>query len=228
MDENNTRKQVAHLIDTKLLAKQEVFENTKKVFQMLKTVLLDVQKDLQKRIASNSSIAIEVVEVGKYEVRLIVGGDTVVFLMHSNVFDFASSHIIHKNSYAKSEPYNTLCGQIYMYNFLSDSFKYQRSNDLGYLMARLLVNKESHFYVEGRERLSFLLNDFQNAVLNPSELEKVIDEVLKQCLEFDLYSPPYNQVEIITVEEVNQVSNELKMQTGKRLGFKFKSESNPS
>lgn len=227
MDKSNTRAEVIKLIDTKLVAKQQVFENTKKVFQLLKELLLKVQSDLSEKVAKDSPIAVKVDEVGRYELRLVVGGDTVVFLMHSNVFDFASNHIIHKNSYAENTPYGTLCGQIYMYNFLSDSFKYQRSNDLGYLMARLLVNKESHFYVEGRDRLSYLFNDFHNSILDAVQLENIIDEVLKQCLEFDLYSPPYNQVEVITVDEVNQVSNELKIQTGKRLGFKFKSENNP-
>ena len=45
--------------------------------------------------------------------------------------------------------YRTYCGVINMYNFLSDSFKYNRENDLGYLIGRMFINKENTF-VEGK------------------------------------------------------------------------------
>ena len=35
----------------------------------------------------------------------------------------------------------TFCGIINIYNFLSDSFKYNRESDLGYLVGRIFINK---------------------------------------------------------------------------------------
>ena len=72
--------------------------------------------------------------------------------------------------------------------------------------------------------MGFLFNDFQNAVLDEKGIEAILDQSIKQCLEFDMYSPPYAQVQLITVAEVNQTSSEMRLQTGKRLGFKFQSE----
>ena len=223
-NKENARNAIAELVKTKLVVKRSVFLKTKEVFQLLKEVLEEMKADLQKKTQSKDPIMIEVTEIGEYEVRLRIGGDTMVFLMHSNVFDFDKSHKIHKNSYVQKQAYNAFCGQIYMYNFLSDSFKYSRVNDYGYLIARLFVNNDLHYFIEGKNRLSFLFNDFCNAVLDKKQLSLIIDEVLLDCLEFDLYSPPYQQVEMVTVDEITQVSNNLRLQTGKRLGFKFKSD----
>ena len=44
---------------------------------------------------------------------------------------------------------------INIYNFLSDSFVYDRERDLGYLVARVFLNKEGHFFVQGKKQLGF-------------------------------------------------------------------------
>ena len=221
------RNQVVDLIQGKLTIKRQVYEQTKEVFLLLKEVLEEVKIALQDATVSDRPIMIETHEIGEYEVRIRVGGDTLVFLMHSNVFDFERSHYIHKNGYAKSEAYNSMCGQIYMYNFLTDSFKYSRTNDYGYLIARLFVNKDLHYFVEGKQKLSFTFNNFNGAVLDQTALTRVVEAVLLECLQFDLFSPPYKQVEVVTVEEINQVSNDLRLRTGKRLGFRFSSDDPP-
>lgn len=224
MEGKNTREVIAELIKSKVTVKRTVFEQSKKVLSMLKEVLEELKQDLEQKTRCENPIVIEIKSVGKYELRLKVGGDTILFLMHSNVFDFDNSHKIYRSSYVKNNKYNAYCGTIYMYNFLSDSFKYNRVSDLGYLMGRLFVNQDRHFFTEGKGRLSFLFNDFENAALDKKQLSGIVEEVLHQCLVFDLSTPEFKQVEVVTLDEITQVSNELKFQTGKKLGFKFKSD----
>ena len=66
--------------------------------------------------------------------------------MHTNTFSFDKSHQIWNSSYVKEDEYKAYCGVINVYNFLSDSFKYNRANDLGYMIGRLFINKEKHFF----------------------------------------------------------------------------------
>jgi hypothetical protein len=40
------------------------------------------------------------------------------------------------------------------------------------------------------------------------------------ALQFDLYLPPYEYLEEITVAQVQEISDSLKLKTGKRMGFK--------
>lgn len=221
---SETRSKVIDLIDTKLRVKREVFEKTKEVFALLKESVKEVHLDLEKSTKKEDPIELKVSEIGSYEIRIKVGGDTIVFLMHSNVFDFEESHKTKKLSYVRDDKFRSYCGQIYVYNFLNDSFKYNRVNDLGYLVARVFVNKDKHYFVEGNDRLSFLFNDFDKAVLDKKNLCNFIDEVIAYSLDFDLFTPPYRQVAIVTVDEINQASQEQKIQTGKRLGFKFKAD----
>lgn len=221
---SDTRKKVVELINTKLRVKRDVFEKTKQVFGLLKETLIEVHSSLEESADKNDPIELTITEIGSYEIRIKVGGDTIVFLMHSNVFDFDESHKTKKTSYVREDKFRSYCCQIYIYNFLNDSFKYNRVNDLGYLVARVFVNKDQHYFVEGNERLSFLFNDFATAVLDKQNLCKLIDEVIAYSIDFDLYTPPYRQVSVVTVNEINQASQEQKIQTGKRLGFKFKSD----
>ena len=220
MEDRDTRGKIAHVIKTKLVAKRDVYKKTRETFKLLKEVMTATVKDLSVDTA-DSGIEINCTDFSEFEARLKVGGDTLVFLMHSNVFHFDKSHKTRQNSYVKQDSMRGYCGQIYVYNFLSDSFKHSRSNDLGYLVARIFVNKDLHYFVEGEKGLSFLFNDFVNSELTSAELQKIVDEVLAYCLDFDMHTPPFNQVAVASVDQITVTSQELKLQTGKRLGFKF-------
>ena len=82
---------------------------------------------------------------GKFEAQLKFSGDALLFNMHTNVFDFPSSHSLHRTKYVKEDQMRSFCGIIHIYNFLSDSLKYNRLNDEGYLIARVLLIKRIIF-----------------------------------------------------------------------------------
>jgi hypothetical protein len=116
------------------------------------------------------------------------------------------------------------CGVINIYNFLADSFKYQRVNDLGYLIARLFVNHEQHFFVEGKRQLGFLYNDFANAVITPEKLQDIVETTIAYCLDFDLFTPPFDEVKVISLGQLEDESSMMSLKTGKRLGFRFQAD----
>ena len=211
----------------KACVKQDVFAITKSVFSDLKEVLSDLTNDLHEFIdPTDSRVLVELQSSEACEAHLTLGGDTVIFHMHTNVFAFPESHMIHKNSYVSKTPANAYCGVINIYNFLTDSFKYNRMNDVGYLVGRIFVNRERHFFVEGKKQLGFLFNDFATEELNKEALRSVVETSLQYVIDFDLYTPPYEKVNIVTVENVQQLSQNLRLKTGKRLGFRFESEEN--
>ena len=109
---------------------------------------------------------------------------------------------------------------IQAYNFLSDSLKYQRLGDLGYLLARLFINSEGHFYVDGQRQLDFLYKDFDKNEINEEAIVKIIEQTMLYALDFDLYVPPVNVMSEITLEQKNYFNNPGGLATGKRLGFK--------
>lgn len=116
------------------------------------------------------------------------------------------------------------CGVINIYNFLADSFKYNRSNDLGYLVARIFQNRENHYFVEGKRQLGFLYNDFSNALMNRAELKKIVESAVVYCLSFDLFTPPFEEVRVVSVGQTEQQNFLMSVKTGKRLGFRFQTD----
>ena len=219
------QEQIVELLKSKAITKQEVYQKTKEIFA-------DFQKCLKaKSNAINSDVADEKVQViyssaGDFEAKLKFSGDTLLFHMHSNVFDFPNSHAIHKTKYVKQDKLRSFCGVINIYNFLSDSLKYNRLNDAGYLIARVFINKEKHFFVEGDKQLGFLFNDFVNQQINTDEIENIINEAMIYALNFDLETPNFNEVKVVSVHQVLDMNNNQKLKTAKRLGYKFSFETN--
>jgi hypothetical protein len=92
-------------------------------------------------------------------------GDMLMISMHSNVFNFDDGHCSFSNRLCEGRCKLKLCGVIYVPNFLADSIKYNRLADEGSLVARILVNKEKHFLVEGEGALGLLYEDFSTNLI---------------------------------------------------------------
>ena len=139
--------------------------------------------------------------------------------MHTNVFAFPPKHAINKSTYVKENPNRGYFGMIQIYNFLSDSIKYNRLGDEGYLLARVFVNSENDFYVEGKRQLGFLYKELGRHKLEKQHRHNIIEQCMLYCLDFDLFVPPTDALNQITVQQKNYFNNPTGIATGKRLGF---------
>ena len=113
---------------------------------------------------------------------------------------------------------------IHIYNFLAESFLQNRFNDSGYLIGRIFVNKDCHFFVEGRGQLGFLFKDVAKGEWRDESIRHIIQVSFAYALEFDLFVPPYEMVQELNVGQMQSLGNSSQAATGKRLGFKFKAE----
>lgn len=215
---------IIETIKEKIAVKQEIYKNMTMVFRDLKHVVTEITDELCDEAKEIKEVIIEYKERSNFEIELKIAGDILVFSMHTNIFDFENSHEMYKTTYVKDDHLRSYCGVIHIYNFLSDSFKYNRSNDIGYLVARIFVNKDMHYFVEGKRQLGFLYNDFANSVIDKKEIRKVIESAILYSLSFDLLTPPYQAVQEMSVGEMLQMSSDNKIRTGKRLGFKFQAD----
>jgi hypothetical protein len=206
--------------------KQDVYAAIGVLFSMLKEVLAEVAEELENAVrAKDERLSISFLDKGAMACELKVAGDVVIFQMHSNVFRLDQSHSYWKNSYLEEDELRGYFGVINVYNFLSDSFKFNREHDLGYLVARLLLNKDGHFFLQGKRQLGFLYNDLPGSSMDRPTLKEVVRSIILYILEFDLLVPPYDQVNQVTVSEMNELNANLQTATGKRLGFRFQADS---
>jgi hypothetical protein len=226
MTEKEVQESLLEAFVIKSTVKQKVYENTMQTFYILKNVLKQIEEDYLSKIKNDVPEAVLPVykERGTFEAEFKIAGDLLIFSMHSNVFEFDDKHPVWNTEYLKEDPLRSYCGTINIYNFLADSFKYNRVNDLGYLVARIFVNKENHFFVEGKRQADEVVKDFAMDTISPGVIRQIVETAIQYCIEFDLLVPLYEQVKIATVDQMNQKMSFSKMITGKRLGFGFKTD----
>ena len=225
--QNHTKmeKEILNLLKQKSCTKQDVYRKTQAVFTDLQKLLKSKAERLSKQISQEDKcVKVLYSSKGKFEAQLKFSGDTLVFHMHSNIFDFPEGHAIHKTKYVKEDKLRSFCGVIHIYNFLSDSLKYNRMNDEGYLIARIFINKDAHFFVEGDKQLGFLFKDFVNQQINKDQLDKIINSAMIYALNFDLQVPNISDVNVVSVHQILEMNSNQKIRTAKRLGYKFSFE----
>ncbi|HEX8516172.1 MAG TPA: hypothetical protein VF868_08225 [Bacteroidia bacterium] len=225
MEKQSPREMILRILKEKSSVKQDVYANTLQVFRTMKQTAKALAADYKQEAAAiDKRVIIEYREKGEFEFELRVAGDLLIFAMHTNVFEFDKSHPIWKNSYIKEDPSRSFCGIINVYNFLNDSFVYNRVNDLGYVIGRFFINKENHFFVEGKRQLGFLYNNFVHAVVDEAKIREVLESSILYCLSFDLFTPPFDAVKEVSVQDMQAASESMQIKTGKRLGFRFQSD----
>jgi hypothetical protein len=226
---DSTRDQILNSLKGKSVLKQNIYEDISKIFLDFKEVIKDIANDLKKEVAKvDKRIVVDSRDKGDVEIELKVAEDTIIFLMHSDIFAFEKNHEIMKSSYIQEDKDRSYCGMILVYNFLTDSFRYDRKNDVGYLIARIFINKDLHFFLEGKRQLGYMFNDFDKSVIDKEQMVKIVESIIVYSLEFDLYVPEYDEENQLTVSQINEVNLKTYIATGKRLGFQFQSqEKNP-
>ena len=205
---------------------QRIYDNTFAVFNELKETLHEMASEMNETLDEqlDKRVRIEYRDRGKFEAQIQVAGDILIFSMHTNVFEFNREHIIWQNSYVRDHKENSYCGIINIYNFLADAFKYNRNGDEGYLVGRIFINHENQYFVEGKRQVSLRHNSFGTRRIDREAIMDIVEAAIDYVLDFDLLVPPYDTVKVVTVDQLNTKIENSKMQTGKRMGYKFNSD----
>jgi hypothetical protein len=214
------RETILELLAEKSVMKQDVFSNTISVFNLLKEVLKERIDDLGNEVIKiDKRITVNFKDVSPQSMQIKVAGDILDFYMHSNVFEFDHSHPMFKSGYIKSNEMNSYCGIINVYNFLADSYKYNRLNDLGYLIARIFVNREKKFFIETKTQIGYKYMNYSEQPIDKEQLTEIVNELIIFAVKFDLFTPPYDAVRQVSVLEMQEKQSSTSLRTGKRLGY---------
>jgi hypothetical protein len=221
MEEN--RKLIQTILEKKSALKQDIFQDTKVQFEKFKHCVLHEIGELRK-VITDDRIRLHVEHKGDFQIQVYIGSDVLVFQMHTNVFRLPDESPIWKTAYLEEDKERGYFGIINVYNFLAESYLKNRMNDIGYLIARIFINKDEHFMVEGKGQLGFLFRDLTKAELNDAIRTHIIHSAFVFALEFDLLTPPYEVVSKVSVVQMLEMKSTESLSTGKRLGFKFEAE----
>ena len=221
---DNTINLFSHFQEKSLL-KQDVYRKTLTTFKKFKDIISTISNEYADYCNQmGTHIPFQMKEKSEFEIELHFGGDILLFMMHSNIFEFSREHEVMKTPYIKENKSRSYCGVINIYNFLADSFKYNRINDLGYLIGRVFINKELHYFIEGKREIGYLYQNFATSMIDEQSLRTIIESAIGYTLSFDLLTPPFDAVKEVTIFHIQTTSDYMKLRTGKRLGFKFQGD----
>ena len=209
------------------LLKKTIVQNTTDVFADIKVLLRDFYSKLNEYLdANNIELDIAYKDRNETEVEMRLSDDVLFFTHNTNVYRFDLEHHIWQSPYIEEDPNRADCGMILIYNFLSDSFKYNRNLDTGYLIGRIFVNKDKHLFVEGKRQLGFLYSDIENGLATDKLLTEIIKSAITYTMNFEIHVPAYDAMKELTVQQKLDQTGTPQRAIAK-LGFKFGSEREP-
>lgn len=220
------RSKILETIVRKSTLKQSVFDNTFSTFNELKDVLFEMASEMDDELDGklDRRVRIEYRDRGKFEAQLQVASDLLIFQMHTDIFEFDANHIIWQNPYVQGDLSNSYCGVINIFNFLSDSFKYNRNADEGYLVGRIFINREKCFWVEGKRQTIARPMAFGQQRIDHESLIGIVETAINYAINFDLLTPPYEENKRVTVDQFNTKLDNSKFVTGKRISYDFSTD----
>ena len=213
--------EVMDLLSDKASLKQDVFNITKDVFGRMKAITKSItEKITNSGKVDTNKVRVEFEDLNEYEFQLKVGGDIIVFLMKTNVFALPENHKDYKHKYFKSNWKKGYFGQIMVYDFIADSIKFNRTDDMGYLIERIFINIEEHFMVEGLKNIGYSYPDITHNIINDDNIENLIEDAILVSIETDLVSTSFADNFNLTIEQRMIKRGKT---AGSKLGFQMSS-----
>jgi hypothetical protein len=203
-------------------SKQAIFRNTKVVFDQLREVSIELVGKLTERLATvDTTVVIEYRSINDFEFHVKFSGDLLIFVMHSNVITLPDEHELMRSRYVEEDFRRRFFGHIMAYNFMADSIKYNRLNDPGYLLGRVLINIDNHFYLEGVKQLDLNYSDMSKNKINEETLRLFTESAMIASVNNDLVAPDVDEIRKITVK---QKLEEQMVSTPQKVGFSFSAQ----
>ena len=214
--------QIFEGLKQKSTAKQAIYRNTQAAFDCLRLVSQELVLELSHKLTPlDSSVVIEYRPINDMEFHIRFSGDLLVFVMHSNIVTFPDDYGPMASKYVEADFRRRFFGHIMAYNFMADSIKYQRLNDPGYLVGRLLVNIDSHYFLEGVQQLELPDNDMSDNRISPDMMKLFVESAMIAAVNNDLVAPPLPEIQKISVKQ--KLENQ-QVSRGSKVGFSFSAQ----
>ncbi|MFD2034943.1 hypothetical protein ACFSKL_09085 [Belliella marina] len=205
-------------IEKTSLLKQKLFGQVSEFFAQLEATCREVALELQKE-SKNVPIPIKIEKINDYEFLFRVGGDVLVFILQSNIVRLSDDAYISKSKYLKHDVSLRYFGQVLIYNFLADTLTYGRLDDPGYLISRVLINRENHFFLEGDRKIVFEFPELKENPITKEKNRKLVESLILSALNNDLLAPNFNDIMLISYHQ--KLEHTSSMGNPKKIGFDF-------
>lgn len=211
---------IAKQLETKACVKQEAYRNVCLLFRAMEKETKDIIEKINQNVhIGDKDVTIKFKKISDHEFHLKIAGDLLVFILHTNIVTLHDKHAINNSPAIADDSRRKYFGQVMVYNFMADSFKYHRLKDPGYLIARFLINFEKYFFIEGDGQLSFLFSDISEDPVDTMDVNVFIQLAIGNALDKDLVTPPFPEIRKITLGQ--KLEKTMALGGGQKIGFQM-------
>jgi hypothetical protein len=211
---------IKQMLESKSTAKQTTFKNISEAFSLMCTDSKRIIQELNSVVhPADEDVTLYFKSISKHEFQVKLAGDLLIFVMHTNIVTFDDEFELMKDPYIKENPVNRYFGQINIYNFMYDSLRYNRGNDSGYLIGRLMINHDNRYFMEGEHQFTKLYGKISNEPIHDTVLQNIVKHSLRIAIKNDLVAPPYSRVRSITLNQKNE--HTIEMGGGQKIGYRM-------
>lgn len=211
---------IKFMLESKSAAKQTTFRHLSEAFNSMSDDSKRIVAELTNVVhTADQDVTLYHKPINKHEFHVKLAGDLLIFVMHTNIITFDDEHEVMKDDYIQKDEVNRYFGQINIYNFMYDSLRYNRGNDPGYLIGRLMINHEDRFFMEGESAFVSQYGKISAEPIDDAALQNIVKHSLQIAIKNDLMAPPYSKVRSITLNQKNEHTIELG--GGQKIGFQM-------
>ncbi|NEM97149.1 hypothetical protein [Pontibacter burrus] len=204
----------------KSVTKQVIYRNTKATFDRMKEIAQDIVEELTERVTKHDAdVVIEYTNISEFEFHVKFSGDLLMFIMHTNIITFPEDYELMRNEYIEEDFRRRFFGHIMAYNFMADTIKYNRIDDPGYLVGRMLINIDRHFVIEGVKQMELPYDRIAQNVINNKTLRLIIESAMVAAVNNDLMGQDVSDIERITLKQ----KHENMISQPRKVGFRVSS-----
>lgn len=197
--------------------KYNLFEMTEALFRQLENICFELSLEIQKANQEKKPVPIKLEKINDFEFIFRVGGDVLIFILQSNIVRLPDDTYLSKSKYLKEDYSLRYFGQILIYNFISDTITYGRLDDPGYLIGRILLNRENKFFLEGDRKIVFSFPELRDNPVTADKMRSLIEQLIISALENDLLAPAFQDIMLITYHQ--KLEHTSSMGNPKKIGF---------
>jgi hypothetical protein len=204
-------------LQTTTKLKLNLLDETQKVFDECLAICQQLAEDLKNTDAKDIPIKVE--RINEYEFIFRIGADVLVFILQSNIVRLPDETYLSKSKYLKDDVSLRFFGQILIYNFLADTITYGRLDDPGYLICRILLNRERKFFIEGDRKIVYSFPELKENPLTQEKLRNLVELLAEAALDNDLLAPAFQDIMLITYNQ--KLEHTSSMGNPQKIGFEM-------
>jgi hypothetical protein len=205
-------------LTTKSQVKQHIFNALLDLLDLLEESAQALATELKEGVGENNIVDISVSRESPHELHFRMAGDTLIFFLHTNIITLRDGHEYIQSAYVQENPLRRYLGQINVYNFMSDSIRYKRIQDHGYLLGRLMYNLDHRFFIEG-DRLRYQYAQISAEPINETDIKNLMQLLLAIAIDTDLVAPDISQIRSIPLNAL--MVHRAQAGSGNKIGFQI-------